>query len=471
MDMSFDNKEPKQRWLAVPGCVLPEKTSPSGKQVPARILRQGQVIRTKGALLLGEWGQHGWTDIARAVTDSGFSMTIVKVELSGDELSDEHRTCARSMRVLRIVDATNQIANWVVAQAERICASVNDGLKHAYVDLISVAKKALESPRPAQDVLENLQVGIEVLTNNRASSLERAIVAAANLAHAACVSFDDKSVAKSCRDAIVALVKLGDERFEYPGGFAEMLLGLFGESRADASGESSPEPISTEPTAEAVPVTVEHEESVAAMAPAPQIDRSILVDIPTFDRRVLERLRAQPPKTNTKMAVIAHDLDRPEEEVRAAIVRLLRVGLAGFGNRSRREAHATFQPKLSGKPIDSWFQPVMEQLSSTPKMSITGLATDLQMEREDALQVCVMLEQRGLVRLSGPGKSLAELVPKSGRFNARKPHKKSTPQSPSMSSPSRDDLTRRTDGTLKAEQTLADRPTAPPTRRVNYASF
>lgn len=471
MYMSFNNKVPKQRWLAVHGCVLPEKTSPSGKQVPARILRQGQVIRTKGILLLGEWGQHGWTDIAQAVTDGGFSTTIVKVELSGDELSDEHRTCARSMRVLRIVDATNQIANWVVTQAERICAGVNDGLKHAYVDLLSVAKKALELPRPAQDVLENIQVGIEVLTNNRASLLELAIVAAANFAHAACVSFDDKAVAKSCRDAIVALVNLGDERFEYPGGFAEMLLGLFGESRADASGESSQEPINVEPTAEAVPATAEHEKSVAATAPIQQIDSSILVDIPTFDRRVLERLRTQPPKTNTKMAVIAHDLDRPEEEVRAAIVRLLRLGLAGFGNRSRREAHATFQPKLSGKPIDSWFQPVMERLSTAPKLSIAGLATELQMEREDALHVCVMLEQRGLVRLSGPGKSLAELVPKNGRFNARKPHKKSTTQSPTLSSSSRDDLTRRTDGTLKAERILADLPMEPPTRRINYASF
>jgi DNA-binding Lrp family transcriptional regulator len=196
--------------------------------------------------------------------------------------------------------------------------------------------------------------------------------------------------------------------------------------------------------------------------------KSILADIPDFDRRVLGRLRMEPPKTNLRMQVIAHEFKRPEEEIRAAVRRLAALGLAGFGNRFRRDAHATYQPTLAGKPVDEWLPLAMEHISGAPKISIAALAHALGMEREEAIQICTMLEQRGTIRLSGPGKSLVEAKSMNERVAARKTRKGSM-TSPTMASKSGDELTRRTSGTAKAEQVLSIRPTSPPTRRVQHA--
>jgi hypothetical protein len=494
MDMAYDSKETTIRWLAAHAGVLPAKTSPSGKQIPPRPLREGQFIRTRGKLRLGEWGQHGWTDIVRALVDGGFATTLVKVELFDNDLTDEHRSCARSMRVLRVIDATKPIAEWVIGQAERMCDGVDGGLKRVYVDLIENAKGVLARPSDVDPGnFENLHVGIEVLASTHASLLERAIVAAANLTRAACVSFDDAAVAKALREAIIALVKLGDQRLEYPNGFAAMLLALFGDSPASqapvdgtsseavqvssnaADGERSAEELrqtkskcSVQNSGARTSVERVDDKNVDE---APNATNPILAEMPDFDRRVLSRLRTEPPKTNVRMLVIAHELGRPEEEVRAAVVRLSRLGVAGFGNRHRREAHATYQPTMSRKPIDEWFQPALARISSAPKISIADLASALRMEREDALQICVLLEQRGLIRLSGPGKSMAEIVSVDARVVARKSVKKATISSPTMTSKPGDEFTRRTEGTAEAERILAVRPTSPPTRRVHHADY
>lgn len=497
--MTYNSKGPMILWLATSGGVLPAKTSPNGVPVSPRPLREGQVVRTKGKLRLGEWGQHGWVDIVRAIAEGDFATTIVKVELSDNDLTDGHRTCARSMRVLRIIDATQPIARWVIGQAEQICEGINDDLRRVYAGLIDVAKLALDSSDVHPDIIDDLQAGVEVLASDRASLLERAIVAAAKLALAACVCFDNGVVAKAFREAIIALVKLGDQRLEYPDGLAVMLLALFGDAPAsqapvegqagfpqnEASGgavqistggvesERSAEEPHEEPSEPSVqysePETTDERGGDEQADQARPVAKSMLAEIPEFDRRVLGRLRTEPPKTNVRMLVIAHELSRPEEEVRAAVKRLARLGLAGFGNRHRREAHATFQSTLSGKPIDEWFQPAMAYISSMSKVAITALASALQMEREEALQICVLLEQRGLVQLSGPGKSLIEAVSLSARIAARKGPKKGAMTSPTMASKSTDDLTRRTNGTAMAEQILAVRPTSPPTRRVRHA--
>jgi DNA-binding Lrp family transcriptional regulator len=496
MDMNQDSKELTIRWLATPGGVLPGKKSPGGTQVEPRPLREGRVLRTKGKLRLREWGQHGWVDIARAVAEGDFATTIAKVELSDNEITDGHLTCARSMRVIRVIDATIPIAQWVVGQAELLCSDVDGGLKRVYVDLIENAKSVVGSPKSLDpEAFENLHAGIEVLTSDHGSLLERAIVAAANLARVACVSFNAGVVAKALRLAILALVKLGDKRLEYPDGLSAMLLALFGDAPSSSSnGQTSAGAEPSGGSVQSVAGTVDVERSVDEQrqgAPEPSVQisepetngehdaektierttpraKSILADIPDFDRRVLGRLRMEPPKTNLRMQVIAHEFKRPEEEIRAAVRRLAALGLAGFGNRFRRDAHATYQPTLAGKPVDEWLPLAMEHISGAPKISIAALAHALGMEREEAIQICTMLEQRGTIRLSGPGKSLVEAKSMNERVAARKTRKGSM-TSPTMASKSGDELTRRTSGTAKAEQVLSIRPTSPPTRRVQHA--
>lgn len=499
MDMNQDSQGPMIRWLATPGGVLPGKKSPAGTQVQPRPLREGRVLRTKGKLRLGEWGQHGWADIARAVTEGDFTTTIVKVELFGDEITDGHRTCARSMRVLRVIDATMPIAQWVVGQAEMLYSDAGSGLKRVYVDLIENAKSVIGCPKGMDpEAFENLRAGIEVLTSNHGSLLERAIVAAANLACVACVSFDNMVVAKALREAIIALVKLGDKRFEYPDNLAAMLLALFGDAPANsgpcdgqktvvgdasggsvqfAAGKDGGERAADEPQQSKLGSSVqihepaknvEHDANEQA-GQTVSIAKSILAEIPDFDRRVLGRLRMEPPRSNLRMQVIAHEFNRPEEEIRAAVRRLADLGLAGFGNRHRRDAHATYQPTLAGKPVDEWFPLAMAHISGAPQISVVALAHALGMEREEAIQICTLLEQRGTARLSGPGKLLVEAKSMNERIAARKTTKKGSMTSPTSASKSNDDLARRTSGTAKAERILASLPMSPPTRRVQRA--